>query len=361
MVGQLAGKSGLAALRVASLLVGAVIGAGFASGREIVTFFDPLGSLATVALAVAVGVLAIGGHAVVRVAVRRGALTYASVFTATAGRRAGPAIDALVTAFLFLTVGVTLAGGAALVSGQYHVPGPLALGLVAGAACGLTYRGARALLRAGPALVPPLLLALLTIAGCTLFGGLPAPHVAEVSSGGQSAASLTSYAPSGTAAALASGLLYGAYNLILAVGVLVAGTRYESATGTATGSLAGGVALGGIALAVLAACRRAGPRAINAAIPVAELATCLGKAGAHLYALTLLLAVITTLTAAAMSVGERISSAGPLEGRTGLAALLVIALAVIPAAAGFATLVRLVYPPMGLVGLVWLAILLARA
>ncbi len=361
---SLGATTGLAAIRVASLLVGAVIGAGFASGREIVTFFDPLGHDAPLAVAVAAGVLGVGGYAVARVAGGRGALSYGTVFSATAGPRAGPIIDALVTAFLFLTMGVTLAGGAALVSSQYRIPVVAALAFVAAAGCALTCRGAGALLRVSPAVTPPLVVALLVIAYCTLAAPpgdagallsevLPAPAGAAALRAGRALSS----PPTGLAAAIASGALYGAYNLILAVGVLVAGTRYESPSGTALGGLTGGAALGGLAFAVLSACRHAGPRALSAAIPVAELACCLGPLGRHVYTVTLLLAALTTLTAAAMSISERVTAVSRATSRPGLSAPAVIALAAVPALAGFANLVKLVYPPMGLLGLAWLALL----
>lgn len=343
----------LSAFGVASTLVGAVIGAGFASGQEVVSFFHPLGRSAPAGLTVAALVLAAGGVLVVKSASTLKARDYGALIRLTAGPRFGSVLDALVSAFLFLTLSVTVAGGAAILHGSYGVPPLSALALTCLGGGLMVSRGPAAVFRASSLLVPVLIVALLLVLSRPVAAtGPPAgPSPSQVPRGvhgdpgaGGSARPVD---------AVASGCLYGAYNLILGVGILVAGARYRGPGPAIAGAGAGGLALGALASRILTACRAAGPEVLEAQVPMAALAA--GAAGweAYLYALALGLAVLTTTGCIALSLAERCGvSAKGFRGPG------VIILAAAPLASwGFARLVRTVYPALGLVGICWLAVL----
>jgi|GEM_PF-215913 len=352
-------------LRVACLLTGAVIGAGFASGREIVAFFTPLGPSASLGLVVATAALAAGAKAIATLALASGSTEYGGLARLTLGDRAGAVLDGLLTAFLYLTAAVTLAGGAALLSEGHGVASGLALAITAGLAVLLTARGAPVLMRAGTALVPILVAALLlVIAGSLIPWAGSQPHDGSTPAAaedlprdpalpGQPGDVALPPKP-GTAAAVVAGLLYAGFNLLLGLGVIAAGVSYEPPRPAIMGSALAGVLLGALAAAIHAAIVRSGDVALRAEVPVAVLAARLGPTGVYAYSLCLFLAILTTAAAATTSLAERIRpQMRAVSGGTSTAPLFVLA-AALPAQLGFARLVQLVYPPMGLLGLIWL-------
>lgn len=328
-----------AGLRVAAALIGAVIGAGFASGRELATFFGPLGGRAGLGIGLSAVAMAAGAVAVASVARRCGGAEYGALLTATAGPRLGALLDRLLTGFLFLTASVTLAGGAALLQTTYRWGPPAALLATALLASLVTWRGAAGLLRAGAWLVVPLLLALLAVAGASLASGTGPTAPAPPAPGGP---------PPGPLAPAAAGLLYAGLNLLLASGLIAAAVRHEPPGAAATGGAAAGAALGLLAWILWRALAAAGPEVTRAELPVAALAARLGPWAGTAYAVAFYLAVLTTVAAAASALAERTAPA-----RWAKAPLLVW-LAALPAGLGFAGLVRMIYPPMGLLGAVWL-------
>ncbi len=310
----------------------------------------PLGARAGLGLTAAGMVLAVGGCAVVRAAASDRLPDYGALFRASAGPGAGRVLDAVVTAFLFLTAGVTLAGGAALLHDCYLIPDAIGLAATALAATLLVRRGQASLFAGTGVLAPVLVLFLLVIA---VLPGCRAPAVPGPTAPGV-LFQVTAAAQGGPASAVASGMLYGAYNLVLGSGILVAGARYRDSRAALAGAAAGGAVLGTLAAAVLRGCVRGGPEVLGAQIPVAALAARLPVFGFHLFALTLGLAVVTTLGAVSTCLAERCR---PRErSRPGAPAPVFVCLAVPVATLGFARLVRTVYPALGLLGLIWLGI-----
>jgi uncharacterized membrane protein YkvI len=312
---------------------------------------------------VAGAVIGCGSLAVVRVASHRHASDYGAVLRSVAGPVLGLGFDSLATGFLLLTASVTLAGGGALLHDFYALPLPIGLAVTAALACLLVVRGQASVFAASTVLVPALVVALLAVALASTTlpppGDLPMPpEGVRVRPPGRPTADHG--APgrpprAGPLAAVAAGSLYGSYNLILGMGVVVAAARHRTAGAVRAGCAAGSLAFAAIAWSVLDACGRGGRAVLGAAVPVAALARAISNAALHAYAAALGLAVLTTLAAVALSLADRWPRRGP--GRPSLAAPAVIWLAVLPAWVGFARLVRTLYPAMGLLGLGWLALL----
>lgn len=336
------------ALGVAGTMVGAVIGAGFASGQEIVSFFGPLQSEAWLGLSAAALVLSLGGYAVVRAASARGLQNYGALFRESTGNSAGTVLDAVVTGFLFLTASVTLAGGGALLADFYRAPEITGLIVTAVFAALLVRRGQASLFSGSAVLAPLLVLVLLAIVlspGAQSRGG--PLNAGLVAAGPEMEAGFSPWLSAAT-----SGLLYGAYNLILGCGVLVAGARYRARGAALAGAVIAGLALGLLAAAVLTGCRRGGAEVLEAQIPVAALAQHLPFAGFHLFALVFATASVTTLGAIVVSLAERCSPA--LHRKATIKPLHFLLMAIPVATLGFARLVRTVYPVLGLLGMLWL-------
>src|SRR5690606_19757774 len=111
-----------AVLRIAGTYVGTVVGAGFASGQEILRFFTAYAGWAWAGLAVAGLLLALFAAAVMRVGAATGADSHREVMRAVGGPWLGAFSDWAITLFLFAGAGVMMAGSGAIFREQWGLP-----------------------------------------------------------------------------------------------------------------------------------------------------------------------------------------------------------------------------------------------
>jgi len=114
-------KSG-GAWRAAAVYAGVILGAGFASGQELVLYFTRFGMMGLVGLVVMGLVLALGGWAVLDICVRR-KLDNASAFMQSLfGKRLGAAISTAVSLFIGVVFCTMHAGGGAFAHELFGLP-----------------------------------------------------------------------------------------------------------------------------------------------------------------------------------------------------------------------------------------------
>lgn len=254
-------------------MIGAVVGAGFASGREIASFFSSYGPWGIVGIVAAVVVIAF-------MALR---IMQASEESAAGSRcwfsrlRTG-----LFAALLTVTGGTMLAAAGEVASLLLPVHGASILGTMCTMALGywLAIREIRGLARVSQVLTACLV-------GVILSGWWIAPVSAVVVT-----------APVGLAQVpetLLRGLCYGGLNMALAVPVLEEVSRTLSATQRKRCVIIACSVLGMLLLAGHAVLLRH-PALISEALPFLRLTEALGLWGYGLSALSLYLAMLTTLT-----------------------------------------------------------------
>ena len=94
--------------KIAGAFVGVIVGAGFASGQEILQFFASFGSLGLVGCAVAGVVFVLLSMAFSTMGQRLMANSHKEVITAILGKHLGFVFDMLITFFLFAITVVML-------------------------------------------------------------------------------------------------------------------------------------------------------------------------------------------------------------------------------------------------------------
>ncbi|AXF56488.1 hypothetical protein [Salicibibacter kimchii] len=92
------------------LLTGAMVGAGYASGREIWQFF---GEESVVAIILFSTLFAICSAIILKVGIQQGSENYVSVLQTLLGRRLAKVYDMLIILYLFSTTGIMISGGGA--------------------------------------------------------------------------------------------------------------------------------------------------------------------------------------------------------------------------------------------------------
>lgn len=319
-------------------LLGAIVGAGFASGREVLRFFTRYGAMGWAGAAVACAFMGVCAYFVMRAAGRCRADSFSGLCRAYGGPLAGRAAGFLYGVLMALTGGAMTAAFAELTALVLPVRGAYPLGFAAAVLLGVlcSHRDLKLLELMGRLLLPLFLTMLILL--------LPLPAQEE-------ALRLRS----GHAAAPALGLLYGALNMGMTAGILCeagkrlspAACRREAALLTALLAL-----LTGLANAVLL---RHGASVERSALPFVALSMRLGRVGYALCAAVLGLAVLSTLTAAMRAL--RGSLRLPARACDAVCA----ACCVLCGALGFDRLIGRGYPLLGGACAVFLCALLVRA
>lgn len=315
--------------------LGAVLGAGFASGQELTRFFAVFGPWGLCGAAGAGFGLGLAGRAILVRSAREGAASYHELLATLPWPVVRLLLPAL-TLFLFAGLVVMLSAGGSALASHFRLARAAATCLVALAVLGGCWWRTEGFVRMNSILVPALLVFLLAISAGTLLQAAPT--------------SPTGPAPLPAATAgrwYWAALLYVGYNALAAGAVLPPLARLGNRA--AWGALLGGTVLASLAVFCVASLQAAGLPAVD--LPLLAAAHALGAIWAWSYAASFLLAVFTTAAANLFSLAQGCRAYRPaLVAISGLA----LPLAFLP----FPSLVAHLYPAFGYVGLLLLAALL---
>ncbi|RJQ32518.1 MAG: hypothetical protein C4589_00590 [Peptococcaceae bacterium] len=331
--------------KVVTAYIGAVIGAGFASGQEILQFFSLYGWNGLLGVIIAAGLFSYLGSVVMFLAVQMNTSSYRKLLFYLMGFRAGKIMDIFNMLMLLGGLGVMLAGSGAVFSEFLGLPSFLGVWLVALLTCMVILGGLNGLLTVNVFLVPLkfLVIVFVSIAVLVYRGGFPPLQSAP--------------ATAGVAGHwLWASILYVSYNMVVPVAVLSSlGRTVPLKTGVIGGAL-GGLGLGLAAALIFLVNLSFYPEIAGYQVPLLFAAGRLGSVFQWALGLLIWLAIFTTAIADAHGFASRLSPGGGIRYRLfGIGAcLLVLPLANF----GFASLVRVFYPFFGYAGLILLVSLL---
>lgn len=328
-------------------IIGAVVGAGFASGQETATFFAGFGTRGFWAVVLAGALFYLGIWSLLAYLRDSGAASYYDALRELVGPRLAAAVDWMVAIFLEVGAGVMYAGGGEI-GWQYVRIAPWAgVAIMAAMATSIVYKGVDGLIGANKVLVPIILL------GLALLFATGAPgetrHDTPASPFSPSPLLRTWWS---------SAVLYVSYNMILVTSVMSAITRRLGETRDIhLAALTASVVL--VLVQGLASIRLASDFGLmQAPLPFAKMAGRAGKAASYVYAAAMWSAMLTTATANLQAVASRASQ----WSRRGIRLVLlpISAGAVLTAGWSFLPLIRWAYPLFGYLGLWLLGALLWR-
>jgi len=233
--------------KIAAAYIGTVVGAGFASGQEVLQFFGYFGLWGLAGIALATGLFVFFGYQVLNLSHHLKAYSHLPVMHHVGGPWLGKAVDGITTFFLFGALAVMAAGAGAIFSEEYRLPALLGSTLLIAVTLVTVLLGISRVITAISSVAPLLVATVLGVSLFTIFKN-PASLLTHLSWSEVPRAA----APFWTLAAL----LYASYNLILAIAVLAplgSLNRKESLLpGAALGGLGLGLGAGAITLALLA-------------------------------------------------------------------------------------------------------------
>ncbi|MCL2810387.1 MAG: hypothetical protein FWD25_00645 [Clostridia bacterium] len=314
-------------IQVGLALVGAVIGAGFASGREVMRFFAQYGVWGYAGAALAAAAMGVLALRVMGLAARCGARSFGGLSRHLLGRFGGMAGGLLFVALLSVTGAAMLSGAGELAAIVLPIGPAYAVGYYGMLLCALlvAWRGMGGLAACGGVLVP--------LCCCLYVPLILLPAAGEG----------VALAPVAHWQAIPMALSYAALNIALAAGLLCESGPGLSGSGHRRAALTGGAVLGGLLLLAIITLERGPGELRTAPLPMVALAAKLGKPGFYLSAAVLCLAMLSTLATVLRGLFMQMPEgwSGPIRWMLPCACCFLLGLV------GFDSLVGTVYPALG--------------
>lgn len=351
----------IGAVAITATYVSTIVGAGFASGQEVLRFFTHFGVRGLVGLAVATVFLAVCGMAIMLESRACRARSHGDLLRWLGGPVFARIYDVVITAFLFGTTAVMVAGSGAFFQEQLGLPTLLGDIVMAVAAVATVLAGIRGVVAASEVVVPFLVAAVVLIAVLAVRQAGPLALLRDGvwrvwSRPAEAACS------SWTLAAF----LYVAYNLVLAPAVLTPlAARAGSRRALVVGGTVGGLLLGFAAACVNVALLAGLPGSAGYEVPMLHVAANLGGTASAILrpvcGLVLWAEIYTTAVGLLYGFALRLAGRGEAGGLAfrrwvvagGVAATLA-------SRAGFSNMVITLYPAVGYAGLAFIAVVLVR-
>lgn len=325
----------------AATYIGTVVGAGFASGQEVLQFFGLLGSEGIWAIGLSTIGFWLFGFIIMDLGRRLGAESHLPVLQCVGGRFLTPILDVIMTFFLFGALSAMIAGAGSMFQQEFNIPWAVGAATLATLSLVTVLFGLKGIVTAVSAVVPFLIggvvlvsIAVLVVRGPN-FGAIPDKIVPVV--------------PTWPLA----GLTYVSYNIVMSVPVLAAlGPTMNSSKDSLKSTFVGALGLGFSLLFVYLAIVSSFPEVIYQEVPMARLASTVHELGTPIYTLIFIAEVYTTAVADLYGLTVRLARPGTMGFR--LVAALSTILGVFAASVGFTNLVRIVYPLVGWAGSIFL-------
>jgi len=333
-------------LKIATVYIGSVIGAGFASGQEIMQFFVLKGKGGLYGSVLVTLLFAYLGGLVVYLSAKYSTRNYKELIFHLLGPKFVVLFDLLSLVALFGGLSVMMSGSAAIFQEHLGLSPPLGALSVAAGSVFVILGGLSRFLQINLFLAPLKLAAVVAVAVAGILFYSDGPAFPPSLPDGKGVAGHWAMA----------GVLYVSYNMIGPFAVLSSlGAHVPAKTGVAAG-VAGGLLIGLAVFLVALAGMIFYPEVADHEVPMLILAGFHGVFVKWFLGLMIWVAMLTTAIGNVHGLASRLSPAGGKQYV--VRGTLVCLLALLPAAVSFSVLVRFLYPLFGYVGLLLLVSLL---
>ncbi|MDN5323979.1 MAG: hypothetical protein PWQ67_2433 [Clostridia bacterium] len=337
-------KKDVSAFAVAGIYIGTLIGAGFASGQEILQFFVFYGLWGIVGLIFATGLFIFFGYVIMELAFELKSKSHLEIICKVSGQWLGRFVDTIITFFLLAGFIVMAAGSGAIFNEQFNLSSWLGSGIMIIVSVLTIFMGVAGIIHSISILVPILLFSVLFVCFLAIFNN--PISLSEIK--------YTRDVAGITGNWLLSSVLYVSYNIVVAVAVLAPlGELVKKKVILLKGAVIGGFSLGLSALAINLALLANLPEAAKYEVPMVLLASKLSPVFNYEYVIVLLLGIYTTAVGSLFGFLAR--TIGLENPRTKFYTSLIGFFALFASQLGFSTLVKIVYPAVGYAGLLLLA------
>lgn len=332
-------------LRIAGAFVGVLVGAGFASGQEIMQFFTGFGMWGMAGALLSSALFIFLAMALSSLGQQQASLSHKQVIHAICGKWLGMFIDALITFFMFAVTVVMLAGAGALLEQLVGVPrlwGSAATTVVTVLIVCLDVRKVIGFIGS----ITPLLMVMTVIVAVVAIAG----HNADIAALNLAAAKQ----PQGASHWFIAALLYVSYNIVAGAPFLVImGGQTVNRRTALWGGIVGGLLLSLLMLLIAGGMFAQVDSLDGVAMPLLLLASRISPLLGTLMGITIFGMIVNTAVGVLYSFSARVLESGTARFRWGTIVAGVAAF--VCSLVGFIKLVGTVYPFFGYLGFVLMA------
>ncbi|NLU52310.1 MAG: hypothetical protein GXX10_05550 [Clostridiaceae bacterium] len=337
-------KERITTLKVAGTYIGTVVGAGFASGQEVLQFFVCFGKMGFWGLLVVTLLFIFFGYIIMELGITLKASNHLPIVMKTGGRIIGRFSDAVITFFLFGALTAMIAGSGAIFTQEFHLH-PLIGSLFMAVITAITVLGGfHGIINSISFVVPFLIIA---VVGVSIASIITSPTHLETSAIIPKGPFLRNW--------LWASILYLSYNTVPSISILgPLGYKANSRRIIRNGAILGGLGLGIGAFAIFISLYSNAKIIKDVEIPMLVIAGGLSPVVKILYSVVLLAEIYTTAVSDLYGFSARICNNGKGKKHINSVILASIAAAFVLSLAGFSNLVKYMYPFVGYLGVITL-------
>lgn len=285
-------------LQIGAVFIGTVVGAGFASGQEIMQFFTCFGGIGMLTLIMSGILFYIIAASVMETAIRYNTYNYKELIYRTAGNRIGFVFDILVTAFLFIGTSIMFAGSGALFQESLNLSRAWGIALMALLTLVVILQALTGVLKVNSIIVPLLFVVIVVVLGATIMN----------SDMGSISSKLSKNYRGGFIKPIAFFLFYCCYNTFLSLGVLTAiPEKIKNPSVLKIGVFFGAMGLMLLSLMLNTSLTLKSPQVFEYSIPMSYITSGFGKTIKSTVAICIWCAIFSTAVSNAFSIAKRLS------------------------------------------------------
>jgi len=340
----------VSSLKIAAVYIGTVVGAGFATGQEVLQFFSSFGIGGLWGIILVTLLFILYGYIIIELGLRLSAKSHLEILKASCGKVIAPIMDIIITFFLFGAVTAMLAGTGALFHQEFGIPIFIGCLIMAILSAITVLTGIKGVFNSISFVAPFLLI---SVIGISIYALIHHPLVINQTIHTNSNPLLSNW--------LVSALLYVSYNIILSIAILgPLGAQAKSKKTVRIGASLGGLGLGVSSLMIYFAITAYLPSVKDLEVPLAFIAESISPILKILFSIILIAEVFTTTVGAlfgfASRIAENFKDSASRKWKTTV--IITVIIAFFASLFGFSNLVKYLYPIIGYVGLLLLILLL---
>ncbi len=338
-------KSGISTFKVAGTYIGTVVGAGFATGQEVIQFFARFGIKGFYGLILTTLMFIVFGYIIMDLGRKLNSHSHLEIIKYSGGRLVGTVIDAIITFFLFGALTAMIAGTGALFTQQYQISAIWGNLLMAVLTAITVLTGIKGVINAISFVVPFLLT---SVIGISLFSIIESPPVLSsvVVTAGESEL-ITNW--------VIAAFLYTSYNTVVSVAILgPLGVEARDKKAIFNGAILGGLGLGIGSIMIYLALSGDVSNLIHMEVPMVHIAGKISVSIQIIYSIVLIAEIYTTAVGSLFGFASRFTtkSSSPMRKKTFIIGTTIVAF--FASQLGFSNLVKYLYPVVGYAGMILL-------
>lgn len=326
--------------QIGAAFIGVIVGAGFASGQEILQFFSSFGMIGIAGSLVATALFVFIGMNLTQLGSRLQTTSHQDVIYHICGRYLGVVVDIIITFFLFGVTVVMFSGAGAIFEQQFNIPGYIGSIIMAVLTIATVTLGVRKVITLIGAFTPFLLLLviMITVYSVVTYDFSPADIQAAVTEKNQ-----------GVPHWLLGAVLYVSYNIAAGAAMLtVMGGTVKDEKVAAWGGVIGGLGLGLLILLINISMLTQLKEIAEVPMPMLFLGNNMSPIVGTIMAIILLGMIYNTAVGMLYALSARLIKPETVSFKGSVVLFGVVAYGA--SFIGFITLVGTVYPLMGYLG-----------